>query len=63
MLTVLLWLLLLCCVVHLSVLHQKVTAVNKVVLCGEGRGRGKGTERSRRGDGSGGVEWSVVSQV
>ena len=28
---------------HLSVLHQKVTAVNKVVLCGEG-GVGRGGE-------------------
>ena len=78
MLTVLLWLLLLCCVVHLSVLHQKVTAVNKVASPvwggegGEGR-KGKGGEggggevRRRREIGSRGekgvvVGWSVVGQ-
>ena len=64
----LLWLLLLCWVVHLSVLHQKVIAVNKVVLCGEER-KGEGGEeregegerrRGRGGEGKGGGGGTIV---
>ena len=52
------WLLLWWWVVQLSVLHQKVMAVNEVVLWGEGRGGvgwGRGrrdTERKRGGGGA-----------
>ena len=61
----LLWLLLLCSMrVHFSVLHQKVIALNEIVLYG-GRGgegekvEGKGREGRRRKDGQRGEEGTL----
>ena len=52
--TVLLWLLLLCWLVNFSVLHQKVMALNEVVLNKEGGGEEK-EEGGGEGKGGGAI--------